>query len=54
VGNQLALAQQDLGAGDIARVVDALLEGIRRGELRATAREVEFLSSIDQLLSQLH
>lgn len=41
----------DLTPGDIARLVQALLDGIERGELEASPREVEFLASIEELLS---
>lgn len=41
---------QNLGTRDIAGVVSALLEGIRRGELHASPKEVAFLSSIEGLL----
>lgn len=48
--NASALQDQDLGPGDVACVVSALLEGIRRGELEASEREVEFLTSVAELL----
>ena len=47
----IGLDERDLSAADIARVVSALLEGIRRGELEATAKEVEFLTSVDRILN---
>ncbi len=47
---QATFGNQDLTPGDIARMVSALLEGIRRGELDASAREVEFLESVAELL----
>ncbi|HEX9823863.1 MAG TPA: hypothetical protein VGB51_05640 [Actinomycetota bacterium] len=40
----------DLAPGDIGRLVRALLAGIERGELEATPHEVEFLSSIGEIL----
>jgi hypothetical protein len=42
---------RDLAPGDIAQLVTALLVSIERGELEASPREVEFLSSIGNLLT---
>jgi hypothetical protein len=47
---QATILNQDLAPGDIARLVSALLEGIHRGELDASAKEVEFLESVAQML----
>ncbi len=44
------LDEQNFAIGDIDRLVSALLEGIHRGELEATAKEVEFLASIRRML----
>lgn len=41
----------NLAPRDISTLVRALLEGIERGELRASPGEVRFLASIDELLS---
>ena len=41
---------RELAPTDVASLVDALLEGIRRGELEASPREVEFLRSVSSLL----
>lgn len=43
--------EHDLSPGDIAMLVQALLDSIQRGELDASPREVEFLASIEELLS---
>ena len=43
--------QLDMAPQDIEQVVRALLDGIERGELTASPQEVEFLSSIVQILS---
>ncbi len=48
---RVALEDRDLSPADIAHVVSALLEGIRRGELHASAKEVEFLASVDRILN---
>jgi hypothetical protein len=50
MSTQATIGHQDLAPGDIARLVSALLEGIHRGELDASAKEVEFLESIAQML----
>ena len=50
MGGQATLDQQNFAASDIGRLVSALLEGIRRGELEATKKDVEFLASIRRLL----
>jgi hypothetical protein len=42
--------EPELGASDVLTVVTVILEGIERGELSATAREVEFLSSVRVIL----
>ncbi|MGH2709888.1 MAG: hypothetical protein ACRDH9_01615 [Actinomycetota bacterium] len=42
--------EPELGAADVLTVVIALLDGIERGELDATEREVEFLSSVRVIL----
>ena len=42
--------ETDLGKGDIATLVDALLESIRRGELEAGPKEVRFLESVAEIL----
>lgn len=52
MAQQVALDEQNFAANDIGRLVSALLEGIRRGELEATTRDVEFLASIRRLLKQ--
>ena len=44
------IEDQPLASADVASIVSALLEGIRRGELTATVKEVEFLTSVAQLL----
>lgn len=45
-----AFEDQELQPGDITVVISALLEGIQRGELDASPREVEFLNSIVLIL----
>ena len=42
--------EPELGAADVLTVVTALLDGIRRGELTATKREVEFLAAVRVIL----
>ena len=42
---------RELAPADVASLVDALLDGIRRGELAASPREVEFLRSVSELLT---
>lgn len=46
----VSLEDRDMTPGDVARLVRALLAGIERGELDASPREVEFLSSIAEML----
>ena len=45
-----AFEDQELEPSEITVVISALLEGIQRGELDATPREVEFLNSIVLIL----
>jgi hypothetical protein len=40
----------DLAPRDIGHLIDALLQGIDRGELEATPEEVRFLRSVADLL----
>jgi hypothetical protein len=42
--------EPELGAADVLTVVTVLLDGIERGELAATEKEVEFLSSVRVIL----
>jgi len=42
--------EPDLGAADVLTVVTVLLDGIQRGELAATEREIDFLSSVRVIL----
>ena len=44
--------QRDLAPGDIAQLVSALLDGIKRGELAASDKEVDFLRSVAEILPE--
>jgi hypothetical protein len=46
------LEDQDFAADDVFVLVSALLEGIQRGELEASPKEVEFLISIERLAEE--
>lgn len=50
-GSTYQIAEHDLAPGDIARLIQALLDSIDRGEVQASPREVEFLASIEELLA---
>ena len=43
--------QRELAAGDIGQLVRALLAGIQRGELEASAKEIDFLASVADMLA---
>ncbi len=45
------MGELDIAPQDIEQVVRALLDGIERGELTASTEEVDFLTSIVQMLS---
>lgn len=47
---RVASKDQNLSRADVASIVSALLESIRRSELRASLREVEFLVSVARIL----
>ncbi len=49
--NERQLGEMDMAPNDIEQVVRALLDGIERGELSASPEELEFLTSIMQMLS---
>lgn len=42
--------EPDLAPGDIASLVNALLDGIDRGELSASPKEIDFLRSVAEIL----
>lgn len=49
--NERQLGEMDMAPHDIEQVVRALLDGIERRELSASAEEIDFLTSIVQMLS---
>jgi hypothetical protein len=52
MAQQATLEEQDFAADDVFVLVSALLEGIQRGELEASPKEIEFLISIERLAEE--
>ena len=49
--SHMRTTQRELTAGDIGQLVQALLAGIERGELEASAKEIAFLASVADMLA---